>query len=125
MKKLLCVFLIFAVAFSLSACSGLFGEENQEETLITSQNSTDGRYVVYLYQVGSPQWSFGPVGAKLVLKDFSGKILDEESFELANDGVGVHSENIGRIDWLETGAAVLVRADESPEQTYVLHYDDQ
>ena len=62
------------------------------EILITSQNSPDNNYTVLLYQVGSPQWSFGSVGAKLVLENSDGKVVDKEEFSLANDGAGFFNE---------------------------------
>ena len=119
MKKVIAVVLSTFIICAFSACSS---EEDKEEILITSQNSPDGNYSVYLYQVGSPQWSFGSVGAKLVLKNSNGKILDEKEFSLANDGAGVHEGNLKSITWLENEVEVLMDADEWPEEYYVLNY---
>ena len=107
--------------FTFSACSS---EEDKEEILITSQNSPDGNYSVYLYQVGSPQWSFGSVGAKLVLKDKNGKKIDDEKFGLANDGAGVYEGNLKSITWLENEVKILIDADEAPEEYYILNYSE-
>lgn len=118
-KKAITIMIALCMIFTFSACSS---EEDKEEILITSQNSPDGNYSVYLYQVGSPQWSFGSVGAKLVLKNSNGKILDEKEFSLANDGAGVHEGNLKSITWLENEVEVLMDADEWPEEYYVLNY---
>ncbi len=117
-KKAITFIIAVCIIFTFSACSS---EENNEEILITSQNSPDGKYTVYLYQVGSPQWSFGSVGAKLVLKNLNGKIVDEEEFSLANDGAGVDEGNLKSITWLENEVEVLMDADEWPEECYVLN----
>lgn len=116
MKKLLIIFLAVFMIFAFSACSF------EEEILITSQNSPDGNYSVYLYQVGSPQWSFGSVGAKLVLKNSNDKVLDEKEFSLANDGAGVYEGNLKSITWMENKVEILMDADEWPEEYYVLNY---
>lgn len=120
MKKLLC-FCIVVVIFSLTGCSAFFAEKEQE-TLIASQENPDGNYVICLYQVGEPRWSFGPVDAKLVLKDAGGNVLDEESFNLFNDGAGVHEGNLKLITWLGNKVEIIMDADERPEECYVLNY---
>ncbi len=109
------VFMIFA----FSAC---FFEE---KILITSQNSPDGNYTVFLYQAGSPGWPFGSVSAKLVLENSEGKILDEENFGLANDGAGVFEGNIQEITWLENQVEIIMgEADTTQQFTYVLSYTE-
>lgn len=119
MKKI-CTLLLAVFMFIISsACSS---EIDKEEILITSQSSPDGNYSIYLYQVGDPQWSFGSVGAKLVLKESNGKIVDEKEFSLANDGTMVHEDNLKSVAWLENEVKVLMDADEAPEKYYVLSY---
>ena len=118
-KKAITIMIALCMIFAFSACSS---EEDKEEILITSQNSPDGNYSVYLYQVGSPQWSFGSVGAKLVLKNSTDKVVDEKEFSLANDGAGVYESNLKSITWLENKVEVLMDADEWPEEYYVLNY---
>ena len=118
-KKAITIMISVCMIVTFSACSS---EENNEEILITSQNSPDGNYSVYLYQVGSSQWSFGSVGAKLVLKNSNDKVVDEKEFSLANDGAGVYEGNLKSITWLENKVEVLMDADEWPEEYYVLNY---
>lgn len=117
MKKLLILFLAVFIIFVSSACSF------EEEILITSQNSPDGDYTIYLYQVGSPQWPFGSVNAKLVLEDNNGKKIDEEKFALANDGAGVFEGNIKEITWLENQVQIIMgEADTIQQYTFILSY---
>lgn len=121
MKKIIAVIFAVLVIFTFVACSSN-ENENNEEKLITSQNSPDGNYTVCLYQVGIPRWSFGSVNAKLILEDNTGKEIDEVNFELANDGAGVHAKNLTSITWTENMVEVLIDADEAPEECYVLNY---
>lgn len=125
MKKTIAVILSFFIICTFSACSSEHVNHNKGEILITSQKSPDGNYSVCLYQVGSPQWSFGSVGAKLVLKKSNGEIVDEKSFSLANDGAGVYEGNLKSITWLENEVEILMDADEWPEEYYVLNYGDK
>ena len=122
MKKMIAVIFSLFMICTFSTCSS---EKNNEEILITSQNSPDGNYSVCLYQVGSPQWSFGSVGAKLVLKKSNGEIVDEKAFSLANDGAGVYEGNLKSITWLENEVEILMDADEWPEEYYVLNYGEK
>ena len=120
-KKAITIMIALSMIFTFSACSS---EEDEEEILITSQNSPDGNYSVYLYQVGSPQWSFGSVGAKLILKNSNDKVVDEKEFSLANDGAGVYVGNLKSITWLGNEVKILIDADEAPEEYYILNYSE-
>lgn len=119
MKKLFFLFLaVFMIFVSLAGCF-------EEEILIVSHNSPDGNYVVYLYQVGSPQWSFGSVNAKLVLKDNNGKKIDEKEFALSNDGAGVFESNIKEITWLENQVEIIMGESDTTNQfTYILSFTE-
>jgi len=119
MKKLFSVFVVIFIIPTFSACSF------EEEILITSQNSPDNDYTIYLYQVGSPQWSFGSVNAKLVLENSNGKTVDEEEFALANDGAGVFEGNIKEITWLENRVEIIMgESDTTQQYTYILNYSE-
>ena len=119
MKKLLIIFLAVFMIFAFSACSF------EEQILISSQNSPDSSYTVYLYQVGSPQWSFGSVNAKLVLKNSNGKTVDEEEFALSNDGAGVFEGNIKEITWLDNQVEIIMgESDTTNLFTYILSFKE-
>ena len=120
MKKLLVMILAATILSLFVGCAVA-----EEEIPITSQTSPDGNYKVTLYQVGDPTWSFGSVSAKLVLEDAEGKKLDEEQFELNNDGTGVGSGNIVAITWEATRAAVQMKEfDTTKQYTYYLQYSE-
>lgn len=122
MKKTAFLLLSALMLFVLISCEAveekIVGVEH-----ITSQTSPDGLYTVSLYQIGAPEWPFGPVKAKLVLYDADGKMLDEERFSLLNDGTAVHEGNLEQIEWKEGRAEVLMdEADTTQTYTYVLYY---
>lgn len=120
MKKLF-VFLLSVIMLSFFAGCSII----EEEILITSHNSPDNNYKVSLYQVGSPQWSFGSVKAKLVLENSEGKIVDEENFDLANDGGGVFEGNIKEIAWLENQVEIIMcESDTIQQYNYILNYSE-
>lgn len=121
MKKVIAMIVVAFMIFTFSGCSS---EENNQETLITSQTSPDGKYTVSLYQVGDSQWSFGPVKAKLVLTDADGNKIDEENFSLQNDGAGVHTRNLVEITWNANNVQVLMSPDENPQKYYFLQYGE-
>jgi len=120
MKK---IFLLFVSVFMICIISGC--SITEEEILITSQSSPDNNYTIFLYQVGTPQWSFGSVSAKLVLKDFKGKKIDEENFGLANDGGPVTDNNIVEIIWLDDKVEIEMKEFDTTQQyTYILNYSN-
>jgi len=120
MKRVFIIILSLTMLCFFVGCSAV-----EKDILITSQNSPDNDYTVYLYQVGSPQWSFGSVGAKLVLKDSNGKVVDEEKFSLANDGAGIFEGNIKEITWLENRVEIIMgESDTTQQYTYILNYSE-
>lgn len=121
MKRIATIFLVIVMMMSFSAC--FFVEEIEEVILITSEDSPDGNYTVSLYQLGSPQWSFGSVDAKLVLTDREDAVIDQVKFGLANDGAGVGAGNIEKITWLDNQVEIIMgETDTTRKFTFVLSY---
>ena len=119
MKRLF-ISILVVIVVCFAGCSIM-----EEEILITSQNSPDNNYTVYLYQVGSPQWSFGSVGAKLVLENSNGKTVDEEEFSLSNDGAGVFEANVKQITWLDNKVEIIMGESDTTNQfTYILSFTE-
>lgn len=118
---LLIIILIAILAFVLI----LIYEDQFKKREIHQESSLDGNYTVSLYQVGSPQWPFGSVKAKLILNDTNGKKIDEEKFGLANDGVGVFVGNIKKITWMEGQVEIIMgECDTTNQFTYILSYTE-
>ncbi len=118
MKKLALISILILTFSLFAGCSA------EKDVLITSQSSPDGNYTVSLYQVGEPQWSFGDVKARLILENSDGQILDEESFELANDGGNVTADNITDIIWSEDYVEIHIREfDTTRQYTHILNYN--
>ena len=113
MKRLCTAILAVAILCSFVGCSIA---KKEDEKLITSQTSPNGNYKISLYQVGEPTWSFGSVSARLVLENSEGEMMNEERFELANDGTGVGSGNIVAINWEDTQVAVQMKEFDTTKQ---------
>ena len=120
MKPKLLALLFACFLLCLTSCAS---DAAQQDILIASRNSPDGCHTVQLYQVGSPGWSFGSVGAKLVLVNADGDVLEEESFSLNNDGGGVHAYNIESITWQDEQVEIVMNESDTIRQyTYTLAY---
>ena len=106
-KRILIAFIVIILVSIISFVAIFIYEDQFKKREIYQENSPDGNYTIVLYQVGSPQWSFGSVKAKLVLEDANGKKIDEEDFGLANDGAGVFEGNVKEITWMENQVKII------------------
>ena len=123
MKKILCLFLAVLL---LCGCGGCAVVEKLDVTFIASHESPDGNYILSLYQVGSPQWSFGSVRGKLVLTRADGSKVQEEEISFNNDGGGVTENNIVNVAWWDTAVVVETRHfDTTQRNFYTIPYDGQ
>ena len=62
--KVLSVFLII-ILVAVVVFAGIFNYyEKYHVEMICSEPSADGQYTFYLYQIGAPQFTFGPVKTK-------------------------------------------------------------
>lgn len=120
--KIVVMTLVVILLVAILSFVSLFIYEDQFiKQEICRESSPDNAFVLILYQVGSPQWSFGSVEAKLVLENANGKKVDEVTFSLANDGAGVFEGNIEKITWLENQVEIIMGECDTTEQfTYVL-----
>ena len=57
--------------------------------------------VFVLYQVGAPEWPFGPVKAEVRVLDSKGKTLDKESVLVYTDGACLTYHYISAVHWEE------------------------
>ena len=120
-KRILIAFIVIILVSIISFVVIFIYEDQFKKREIYQENSPDGNYTIVLYQVGSPQWSFGSVKAKLVLEDANGKKIDEEDFGLANDGAGVFEGNVKEITWMENQVKIIMGESDTTKQfTYIL-----
>lgn len=124
-KRILIAFIVIILVSIISFVAIFIYEDQFKKREIYQENSPDGNYTIVLYQVGSPQWSFGSVKAKLVLEDANGKKIDEEDFGLANDGAGVFEGNVKKITWMEKQVKIIMGESDTTKQfTYILSYTE-
>ena len=124
-KRILIAFIVIILVSIISFVAIFIYEDQFKKREIYQENSPDGNYTIVLCQVGSPQWSFGSVKAKLVLEDANGKKIDEEDFGLANDGAGVFEGNVKEITWMENQVKIIMGESDTTRQfTYILSYTE-
>ena len=94
------------LAAALSFCFALVYSEFIHATTIDTQSSPDGSYTLYLQQIGSPTWPFGPVTAQVTLKDGK-KTINKERVEIYNDGTAVHTSNWD-VEWHNDRVIIVI-----------------
>ena len=80
-----------------------------------------GTYTLTMYQVGEPEWPFGPVNGEFVLyKD--GKKVNTCSFSVSNDGGGLTSES-AVFKWEDDCVKIRVSGEEQEDMLYTLGFE--
>lgn len=130
LKRTIKIAVLVVVALCLLGTAFFVYLQEFHSTEIYCEYALDNGYCVTVYQIGSPQWSFGPVTTKIVLRDADGKTVDKCTFELNNDGGSVNVINIADIRWKNFGVEVDMHgADDKGVTTYSLssssHNKDQ
>lgn len=126
MKKVIKrVLLLIVCGLILCGCcfctSVVYSEFFRAET-INTQTSPDGRYTLYLQQIGSPGWPFGPVTAQVMLKEGK-KTIEKQKVEVYNDGGPVWKDQ-WEIEWGENSVVIVVDLGEMDgNETLEFFYD--
>ncbi len=108
------VLILFAMAFFIFVALDFSGELNYPAVEITCSTSPDGKYEVVVDQLGTPTWSFGPVTARLTVKNIeTGKKLEQVKFEVANDGTGLYESQFS-FEWSEDAVKIVTDPAEAP-----------
>ena len=92
---------IAATLFVGAFIAGLIYEEHFKKVEIYREPSPSNEYVFVLYQVGAPEWPFGPVKAEVRVLDSKGKTLDKESVLVYTDGACLTYHYISTVLWEE------------------------
>lgn len=112
-----CLFVMF-----IYSCSKFVYSEFFHTTTINTQSSPDGRYTLYLQQIGSPGWPFGPVTAQVTLKEGT-KTIEKQKVEVYNDG-GPVWENQWEVEWRDDSVVIVVDLGEMDgEETLEFFFD--
>ncbi len=105
-------FLLIQVAFS--------GELDYPAVEILAVPSPDGRYELTVEQLGEPSGLFGPVTARITLRNVqTGKQIDSFKEEVMNDGGGLHESQF-TVTWEETRVHILIDPAESENIRHTL-----
>ncbi len=87
---------------------------------VDQKTSPDGIYTLTLQQKGDPEWPFGSVHGRMLLKE-QGDLLSQTPMYAANDGTDLSPGN-WIVDWQEDMVVVLIDSEEGEDQIYHLSY---
>lgn len=113
------VILIIFMLISLLAGYFVYKTEYRKEHLYT-YTSPDRECSLEIYQIGEPDWPFGSVKGRIVLKKGITPLYSID-FTQHNDGGGVYIEE-DNIFWCEDSVRIIVRG-EGQENTYTVNFN--
>ena len=127
MKKLKVVIvslIVIILVAIFSFISLLFYAEYFEKREIYREMSPNSEFEFVLYQVGSPEWPFGPVKAQIMVVNSNGKTVDKEAISIHNDGAGLYEYNIKNIYWYDTRLELeCTGTTENSTAIYILEFE--
>ena len=82
--------------------------------------SPNGDYVLYIEELGDPDWPFGADHLGVTLFENNKKQYYRVSFhaDVSNDGAPAHFE----VEWMEDGVQVILKGSEQPDAYYILPF---
>ena len=108
-----------AMALILTAAIGVFiyKTEFEPSEIMTYENSN---YQVTVYQIGAPDFPFGPGKCRILLRE-NGKLIAREDLELQNDGKWPDENNFS-IAWQPDSVTVTAKGEEQEDTDYTLRF---
>ena len=91
------------------------------KTEVGTYYSDDQDYKLLIYQIGEPQFPFGPGKCRFVLSK-DDKRINRTDILLLNDGKWPHPENFN-VSWASDHVSIVAKGEEQEEVTYILYYD--
>ncbi len=110
------------VTFGLSAQIIWSGVMDFSRTTVDTETSPNGKYTVTLQQIGSPEFPFGSVTAKITLKNEKGKKIESVKGEINNDGGSLY-ESQWELDWQSEKVLITVRGADGDIYNYSMQYE--
>ncbi len=93
---------------------------NWKKTVIAEFRNEENGYEVILQEIGSA-FLFGSSDVRVILKNAKGTATDDLSTSIANDGGSLSAYNIS-VEWIPTGAHIILRGEEQGDESFVLQY---
>ena len=119
--KILLIFeTLFIVLWLLWGCFAFMTSKTTKITELLRETSPNGDYVLYIEELGEPDWPFGVDHLRVTLRENKESDTDRVSFEadVSNDGGRACCE----IEWLEDGVQIALKGSEQPTAYYVLPF---
>ena len=119
--KILCLFLLVVIFVGVFLIVIFIDDTTFAEKELATYYSEDGTYQLVIYEIGEPEWPFGPATGRLVLSTENSQI-SKTDVDVANDGGHTHSEDFD-VSWSEDHVTVVVHGQEMYDKTYTLYFD--
>lgn len=98
-------------------------EDQYKKKEVYRESNPDGDLVFVLYQVGQPEWPFGPVKAQVCVLDSKGKTVDKEAIVIHTDGAQLNEFYLDEVTWSENVVEVVCSGEDGTK-TYVLELEN-
>ncbi len=108
--RLIITAVVLAVILSFAAVYAYFHLFLKTE--VYRETSPDYEHEFIFYQVGEPDWPFGPVKAQIVVVDAAGETVDRESIIVHTDGAALSEYCIREFEWSDTTLTIECTGEE-------------
>lgn len=113
------ILLVLVLALIIIAIQG--SDDSPAQTELTQETDTTDRYVVTIWRVGEPKWSFGADRLKVQLSDTENPGNDV-SFEADVKSDGAYATY--KIEWIENGVKITLDGSDQAPSEYILPFPE-
>lgn len=118
-KRYVLIFGSFLMLSLLIMAAGYKYRTQYAKREIDTYYSNDQSYQLVIYNIGEPEWPFGPGKCRFVLKK-EDKTIDTLDITVFNDGGWMNTDNF-HVAWDSAHVSITVIAEEQEDTTYILH----
>ncbi|MBQ8859433.1 MAG: hypothetical protein IJ012_06580 [Clostridia bacterium] len=122
-KNIVVTLVVLMLVAAILSVSVFIYEYRFEKKEVYREGSPNGEYHFILYQVGQPEWPFGPVKAEIRALNTKGKTIDKESIVIHTDGGQLHETYIDEICWGDNMIEVVCSGEDGTA-SYVLELEE-
>lgn len=82
-------------------------------------------YTIIFQQLGDPQWPFGSIDVRLLLKNQQGKVINKYDTSIQDDGANAGERNIASVEWFEDRVIVILCASEMKDREITFSFKSE
>lgn len=120
-KKITLIVILILLLLTTSIFGYIKYKRSYSKSLVDTSLSNDGNYILNIFMIGEADFPYGKTHCLFNLSKYSTK-LSELSFDVANDGAIVNSDNF-LITWHEDNVMIVVSCAEQDDVTYILYFN--